>query len=77
MQERILSSVLEKPITALNSSDVNQICSVLGGGIKQMNNTMRSLNQFNEITEYFAQNESVVSTNVDNEDMDVSVIILF
>ena len=56
----------------LNTSDINKIRSVLAGGIQWMNNTKRSLNQFNRIIDYFAQNESAVSTNVDNKDMNVS-----
>lgn len=56
----------------LNSSDINQLRSVLVGGIQEMNHTTRSLEQLNEIVQYFSQNESAVSFNVDNTDMNVS-----
>ena len=72
-QENIISTVLQKPIMNLNTSDINQLRSILNGGIQNMNHTMRSLEQLNEIVGYFNQNETHVSMQVDNTDMNVSL----
>ena len=72
-QENIISTVLQKPIMNLNTSDINQLRSILIGGIQNMNHTMRSLEQLNEIVGYFNQNETQVSMQVDNTDMNVSL----
>lgn len=56
----------------LNSTDINQLRSVLIGGIQNMNHTMRSLQQLNDIVGYFNQNETQVAMQVDNNDMNVS-----
>ena len=65
--------MLQKPIMNLNTSDINQLRSILIGGIQNMNHTMRSLEQLNEIVGYFNQNETQVSMQVDNTDMNVSI----
>ncbi len=64
--------MLQKPIMNLNSTDINQLRSVLIGGIQNMNHTMRSLQQLNDIVGYFNQNETQVAMQVDNNDMNVS-----
>ena len=72
LQENILTSVLQKPIDMVNSSDINQLRSIVAGGIQRMNHTKRTLEQMNEITAYFHQNETAISLNLDNQDVTVS-----
>ena len=72
LQEKSFSAIIEKPISDLNSTDINQLVSIVGGGAKRVNYTTSSLNQLTTLVEYFSKNETGVSQLVDNADMNVS-----
>ena len=74
MQESLLSDIIDqKPISQLNSSDVDQVKAVVAGSSKRSNYTNETLTQLNRVVEYFSLNESTVSGLIDKQDANVSM----
>lgn len=71
-QEVLLNDVLNKPVNQVNSSDIDQVKSVLSGGSKRSNHTSKTLNQLNTIVNFFNQNETNIAQLIDTQDADVS-----
>ena len=72
LQEKSFSAIIEKPLSELNSTDIDQLVSIVGGRAKRVNYTTSSLNKLTTLVEYFSKNETGVSQLVDNADMNVS-----
>ena len=64
---------MRKPTDQLNTTDVNQLKSILTGGVKRINYTSQIMTQMNEMVEYFSLNETGVAGLLDNSDVNVSV----
>ena len=74
IQESLLSDIIDqKPISQLNSSDVDQVAGVVAGSSKRSNYTNETLTQLNRIVEYFSLNESAVAGLIDKQDANVSM----
>lgn len=71
-QEVLFNNVLKKPVNQVNSSDIDQVKSVLSGGSKRSNHTGKTLNQLNTIVNFFNQNETNIAQLIDTQDADVS-----
>ena len=75
IQESLLSDIIDqKPISQLNSSDVDQVAGVVAGSSKRSNYANKTLTQLSRIVEYFSLNESAVSGLIDKQDANVSVL---
>lgn len=72
-----LNNLLNKTITQINSSDVDQIKAILNGGSHRLNYTNETLHQLNEVIDYFSIDLNAVSEVIDHKDMTVSYFILF
>ena len=74
IQESLLSDIIDqKPISQLNSSDVDQVAGVVAGSSQRSNYTNKTLTQLNRIVEYFSLNKSAVAGLIDKQDANVSM----
>ncbi|XP_019864485.1 PREDICTED: adhesion G protein-coupled receptor L4-like isoform X1 [Amphimedon queenslandica] len=75
--EDIITGIVDtKPISQINSSDIDQMKAVLSANSRQLNYTNETLTQLSRIVEYFSLNQSAVSMIIDKQDANTFLSVI-